>query len=101
MDDSWNLGRSNEQNCEKSSQRYRNTGGRQDVNVTDTLATIHVLVNKTKTHNRDEYQRNDNIFDLYHNFIPLRRSELLTTETLEKAIANPAKTGLKSHPKIG
>lgn len=38
---------------------------------------------------------------LIYNFIALIRSEFDTTDTDDMAIANPAKTGLKSHPKIG
>jgi len=36
-----------------------------------------------------------------HSFLDLRRSEFEITDTLENAIANPAKTGFKSQPKIG
>ena len=38
---------------------------------------------------------------LFYNFFDLRRSELLTTDTLDAAIASPAKTGFKSQPKSG
>jgi len=38
---------------------------------------------------------------LYYNVLALRRSELPTTETLENAIASPAKTGDRSQPKNG
>lgn len=38
---------------------------------------------------------------IYYNTFAFRRRELETTETLENAIASPANTGLKSHPKNG
>src|SRR3989344_1986918 len=43
----------------------------------------------------------ENTIPLYYNVFVLRRSELLTTETLENAIARPANTGERSHPKNG
>jgi hypothetical protein len=36
-----------------------------------------------------------------YNFLALILSEFDTTDTLENAIANPAKTGFRSHPKMG
>ena len=38
---------------------------------------------------------------IYYNSFALRRREFPTTDTLERAIANPAKTGERSHPKSG
>ena len=40
------------------------------------------------------------VFYLSHNFLALIRSELPTTDTLDAAIANPANTGLNSHPNM-
>jgi hypothetical protein len=37
----------------------------------------------------------------FYNDLVLRRKELLTTDTLENAIASPAKIGFKSQPKMG
>jgi hypothetical protein len=36
-----------------------------------------------------------------YNFLFFNRNELLTTETLEKAIARPAKIGFKVMPQMG
>jgi hypothetical protein len=36
-----------------------------------------------------------------YSFLVLMRKEFQTTETLENAIARPAKTGLRSQPKRG
>ena len=43
----------------------------------------------------------ENIIPLYYNVFALRRSELPTTETLENAIAAPAKIGFSRIPKNG
>ena len=51
--------------------------------------TVHVI-----------YMKDVCLLHIYILFI-LSRNELPTTETLEKAIAKPAKTGLKSQPKNG
>ena len=41
------------------------------------------------------------VFDHFHIFFALIRNELLTTDTLEDAMASPANTGFRSQPKIG
>ncbi len=40
-------------------------------------------------------------FCVAHKLFALSRNELPTTDTLENAIASPAKTGFKSQPNIG
>ncbi len=41
------------------------------------------------------------IINIFYNFIVFNRNELLTTDTLESAIARPANIGFKSQPNNG